>query len=59
MATKIRKRNGVVVAFDASKIKNAVKKANDAVKEGPMGGPPRPIFFTGTITPRSARRRGT
>ena len=36
MATKIRKRNGVVVAFDASKIKNAVKKANDAVKEEPM-----------------------
>lgn len=36
MATKIRKRNGVVVAFDVTKIKNAMKKANDAVQDEKM-----------------------
>lgn len=36
MAEKIRKRNGVVVAFDERKIRNAVSKANQAVKDEKM-----------------------
>jgi ribonucleoside-triphosphate reductase len=36
MAKKIRKRNGAVVDFDAGKIRNAILKANCAVKDEPM-----------------------
>ena len=36
MAKKIRKRNGAVVDFDAGKIRNAILKANRAVKGEPM-----------------------
>lgn len=38
MATQIKKRNGVVVPFDAQKIRNAVFKANTAVTEEKMTG---------------------
>ena len=37
MPNKIKKRNGVVVPFDSSKIRNAIQKANQAVGEEPMG----------------------
>lgn len=36
MAVKIQKRNGVVVAFDAGKIRNAISKANQAVQDESM-----------------------
>ena len=36
MAKKIRKRNGAIVDFDAGKIRNAILKANRAVKGEPM-----------------------
>ncbi|QEY35316.1 anaerobic ribonucleoside triphosphate reductase [Caproiciproducens galactitolivorans] len=36
MALEIKKRNGVVVPFDKQKIRNAIYKANQAVKEEPM-----------------------
>ncbi|MDF1494706.1 anaerobic ribonucleoside triphosphate reductase [Caproiciproducens sp. CPB-2] len=39
MAVKIQKRNGVVVAFDKEKIRNAIYKANQAVAEEEMGAP--------------------
>ena len=39
MAAKIQKRNGVVVAFDKEKIRNAIYKANKAVAEEEMGAP--------------------
>lgn len=38
MAVKIQKRNGVVVAFDAAKIQNAIFKANQAVPDESMPG---------------------
>ena len=38
MAAKIQKRNGVVVAFDAQKIRNAIFKANQAVPDEKMTG---------------------
>lgn len=38
MATEIQKRNGVVVAFDADKIRNAIFKANAAVQQEKMTG---------------------
>jgi len=36
MAVKIQKRNGVVVAFDAGKIRSAISKANQAVQDESM-----------------------
>ena len=36
MPKQIRKRNGVVVQFDASKIHNAIRKANQAVGDEVM-----------------------
>jgi ribonucleoside-triphosphate reductase (formate) len=36
MAEKIQKRNGTVVAFDRSKIRNAIQKANQAVQSEAM-----------------------
>ena len=38
MPTKIRKRNGDIVVFDAQKIRNAIFKANNAVKGEKMTG---------------------
>ena len=38
MAEKIQKRNGVVVAFDAQKIRNAIFKSNQAVLDEEMTG---------------------
>lgn len=38
MAIQIKKRNGVVVDFDAQKIRNAIFKANTAVEEEKMTG---------------------
>lgn len=38
MASKIQKRNGVVVAFDTQKIRNAIFKANQAVEDEEMTG---------------------
>ena len=38
MAIQIKKRNGVVVEFDAQKIRNAIFKANVAVAEEEMTG---------------------
>lgn len=38
MATKIKKRNGAVAPFDAEKIRNAIFKANNAVKDEKMTG---------------------
>jgi anaerobic ribonucleoside-triphosphate reductase len=36
MATQIQKRNGEVVPFDKTKIRNAIEKANIAVKTEQM-----------------------
>jgi len=38
MASRIQKRNGVTVAFDAQKIRNAIFKANQAVEDEEMTG---------------------
>ena len=49
MAMKIQKRNGIVVAFDEDKIRNAIRKANEAVPDETM---PREALFelTGRIS---------
>ena len=36
MATKIQKRNGVTVAFDTQKIRNAIFKANQPISDEKM-----------------------